>query len=282
MNVQHHQPNDKILQKHIEFYYFLKTDDSNFATKYYAFPHILTPLSIHRNVEPDIQNHSISVMQSSQKNHLAIVQGMRKQPLFVKLKGRLDKITIVFKPLGLNHFVKRSFARICPGDSQVFTEWNDQADYQEFLRNFYQTGDQVKRIEFLEHFLLKIYQPIESRARLEKSIALLTDFEEEKTIEKIADEIGLNIRTFNRIFKENIGISPIGFKKIARFRHSLNDKFCNEQFKRLTDIAYHSNFYDQSYFINIYKQMTGSNPKLFFEKLEKVGADKLLFQFLKP
>ena len=71
-------------------------------------------------------------------------------------------------------------------------------------------------------------------------------------LRNIADEIGLNVRTFYRMFKENIGISPVGFKKIARFRHSLSDKFFNEQFQRLTDIAYNSNFYDQPYFINIY------------------------------
>ena len=128
--------------------------------------------------------------------------------------------------------------------------------------------------------MLKIYHPLENEELLERSIGLLTDFAKEKTIKNIADEIGLNVRTFNRIFTENIGISPVGFKKIARFRHSINNRFFNEQFQRLTDIAYNSNFYDQSYFINIYKQLTGSNPKLFFNQVEKVGDDKLLFQFL--
>jgi len=281
MNVQHHQPRNKLLQKHLEFYYFLKTDDSSFETKYYAFPNILTPISIHQNIETDIQNYSTTVFESDKSNRLAIIQGMRKQPLFVNLLGKLDKITVVFKPLGLNHFVKNSFAKVCPKDSQIFTEWNDNADYQDFLQSFYATENQSERINFLEEFLLKIYQPLENEDLLENSIALLTDFENEKSVENIADEIGLNIRTFNRIFTENLGISPVGLKKIARFRHSLNNKFFNEQFQRLTDVAYNSNFYDQSYFINIYKQMTGSNPKIFFEEVEKVGADNLFFQFLR-
>lgn len=280
MNVQHHQPQNKILQKHLAFYYFLKTDDANFDTKYYAFPNTLTPLSLHQNIETEIEYYSTSVFGSKKKNNLALIQGMRTQPLFVNLQGKIDKITVVFKPLGLNHFVKKSFARICPKDSQVFSEWDENKDYQEFLRQFYSTESQNERINFLEEFLLKVYHPIENEELLQTSIALLNDFENEKNVEEIAAEIGLNVRTFNRVFKENLGISPIGFKKIARFRHSLNNRFFNEQFKRLTDLAYNSNFYDQSYFINIYKQMTGSNPKIFFDKVEKVGADKLLFQFL--
>lgn len=279
MNVQHHQPQNKILQKHLAFYYFLKPDDANFDTKYFAFPNLLTPISIHQNVRTRIENYSTSVFGSKKKNNLAIIQGMRTQPLFVNLHGKIDKVTVVFKPLGLNYFVRRSFAEICPKDSQIFTEWEENDDYRKFLHKFYSTENQTERIEFLEEFLLSIYQPIENEELLQHSIAFLTDFESEKNVEEIAEEIGLNVRTFNRIFKENLGISPIGFKKIARFRHSLNNKFFNEQFKRLTDIAYNSNFYDQSYFINIYKQMTGSNPKIFFDKVEKVGADNLFFQF---
>ena len=280
MNIQHHQPQTKILQKHLEYCYFLKTTRSDFETKYYSFPTTLTPLSIHQNVKTVIQDHSTSVSGSRRKNNLAIIQGMRQQPLFANLRGKLDKITIIFKPLGLNHFVKRSFAQICPKDSQIFIEWNENSDYQQFLIDFYATEKQVRRIELLEKFLLSVYHPIENEEILQKSISHLVDFDDEKTIEDVSSLIGLNIRTFNRMFKENLGISPVRFKNIARFRHSLNNKVFIEQFQRLTDIAYNSNFYDQSYFINIYKRMTGSNPKYFFEQVEKVGADKLLFQFL--
>lgn len=279
MNVQHHQPRHPILQKHIENYYFLKTDNFDFATKYYAFPHTLTPVSIHKNVEAKIGSCSVSVFESDQKNNLAFVQGMRKQPLEVSLKGILDKFTIIFKPLGLNNFIRKSFSEVCPNHTQFFTEWGNNPKYQHFLQKFYQIEDQIERIDLLEDFLISIYCPIENQEILEKTLSILTDFEIEKSIELVAEEVGLNVRTFNRIFKKNLGISPVGFKKIARFRHSLNNKFINEQFTRLTDIAYSSNFYDQSYFTNIYKEMTGLNPKLFFDKIEKVGDERLLFQF---
>ncbi|MEQ1923916.1 MAG: helix-turn-helix domain-containing protein, partial [Pyrinomonadaceae bacterium] len=197
------------------------------------------------------------------------------------LRGKLDKVTIVFKPLGLNHFVRRPFSAICPNDSQLFIEWNEAESYPTFLDDFYATDDQAKRCDLLEDFLLSLHRPIENGVKLQNAISLLIDFEKALSIEEIACAIGLTTRTFNRLFRDNLGISPIGFRKIARFRHSLNFKLFDEQFKRLTDVAYNSNFYDQSYFISIYKKMTGSNPKMFFEEVERVGADKLLFQFLK-
>jgi AraC-like DNA-binding protein len=280
MIVQHHKPISKILQRHIEYYYFVKTDNSKFETKYYAFPHILTPVSIHENVEAEIKYYSVSVFESEKKNNVAFVQGMRRQPLLVSLKGKLDKCTIIFKPIGLNHFVTKSFCKICPNDTQFFEEWNENPDYREFLRKFYETEILSLRIALLEEFLLSIHSPIENQDVLEKALSMLTDFEVEQSVEGIAVELDLNIRTFNRLFRENVGISPVGFKKIARFRHSLNDKLINDKLKRLTDIAYESNFYDQSYFVRIYQQLAGSNPKQFFDSVEKVGDDKLLFQFL--
>jgi AraC-like DNA-binding protein len=109
---------------------------------------------------------------------------------------------------------------------------------------------------------------------------LLTDFEQNHTIREILDKVHLPLRTFNRKFKETIGVNPIEYQRIARFRHSLNNKLFAKGFKKLTDIGYESNFYDQSYFIKIYKKLTGSNPKSFFSHIEKLAEDRLIFRFI--
>ncbi len=281
MDIQSFEPRNRILRRHIYFYYFLKTDDSAFDVKYVAFPNISTPLSIHKNVRTEITDYSTVVSGDSTTNYAALVQGMRNRPLLINLKGTIDKITIAFKPLGINRFIKKSFAEICPKDSQLFEEWNDNADYENFLRNFYTTEDRVARVEFLETFLLLIYESPKHSAVIEQSIGLLTDFDDERTIADISRRLGLNIRTFNRMFKSSVGIGPSGFKQIARFRRSLDFKVFNEQFRRLIDLAYESNYYDQAYFIKIYRKMTGSNPTVFFETIEKLADDKVLFKFIK-
>ena len=281
MDIQSFEPRNRILRKHIYFYYFLKTDDSAFDVKYFAFPNISTPLSFHKNVRTEITDYSTSVSGDSTLNYAALVQGMRNRPLLINLKGTIDKITIAFKPLGINRFIKKSFAEICPKDSQLFEEWNVNPGFDDFLRNFYATEERDARVELLETFLLSIYETREHLAVIERSIGLLTDFDDEKTIADISRRLGLHIRTFNRMFKSSAGIGPIGFKQIARFRHSLDFKVFSEQFRRLVDLAYESNYYDQAYFIKIYRKMTGSNPTVFFETIEKLAGDKVLFKFIK-
>ncbi len=78
-----------------------------------------------------------------------------------------------------------------------------------------------------------------------------------------------------------MSISPVAWKKIARFRHSLKNKLFNARFKKLTEIGYDSNFYDQAYFIKVYNKLTGSNPTAFFKSIEKLGDDHLIFRFVK-
>jgi len=55
---------------------------------------------------------------------------------------------------------------------------------------------------------------------------------------------------------------------VLQFRDSLKNKLYNEEFKRLADICYESNFYDPPYFNRIYKQFTGSNPTRFFKAVD--------------
>jgi AraC-like DNA-binding protein len=281
MNIHSFKPQNPVLKNYVEFYYFLKSENPEFNAKYFAFPNVTTPLSIHKNVRTEIKAYSTSVFAGQVSNYAALVQGMRKQPLSVNLKGKIDKVTIIFKPLGLNHFIEKSFAEITPRDSQLFEEWNNNIDYAEFLGNFYAADGRVERVGLLENFLLSVYKLRENQTVLEKAIEVLTDFNDEKTIDEISRQLNLNVRTFNRMFRNEVGISPAGFRKIARFRHSLESKIFNKQFQRLTDLAYQSNYYDQAYFIKIYRKMTGANPTNFFTSIEKLADDKIIFKFIR-
>lgn len=274
-------PENDLLKKFIAYYYFLKTDSPDFETTYYAFPNTLQPLNIHKHARCTINDHTVLTEGDPNNKYLKIVQGRTEKPLFVQLKGILDKITILFKPLGLNQFIKVSFCEVANEPLQLFNEWNNDKNYNLFLESFFNTSDNNQRVKILESFLLSIYSPFKEQEILQKSIDLLSDFHEELSINTIANSVGLNNRTFNRVFQKHVGISPVRFRKIARFRHSLKNKLFNGKFKKLTEIGYESNFYDQSYFIKIYNNLAGINPKAFFKSIDKLADDNLIFQFIK-
>lgn len=280
MNFDAFYPNNFLLKNCIEYYYFQKTDTDDFSTEYYAFPNTVLPLNIHKNICCNINDHKVNVTGVKQENYLMLLNGRYTLPLHVQQKGKIDKVTIIFKPLGLNHFIKHSLNKVAQYPTQIFTEWNE-INTLLFLNQFFKERDNNMRIALLENHLLSLYQPFPEYPFLSEVLNMLFDFDREVSIEDIAKTYALSSRTFHRVFKKHLGISPVGFRKIARFRHSLRNKLFKSKFDTLTKIGYESNFYDQSYFNKVYKNLTGQNPKAFFDAIDKLADDQLIFQFIR-
>jgi len=281
MNISTFYPKHPILQKYIEYYYFLKAEAPDFQTNYYAFPNINIPLTLHKSAVYEIKENYTKVQAVKNGSPAALIQKSFQQPLLVCLQGAIDKVTISFKPFGISSFISRTFDEVAPADSQAFTEWKSLSSYHLFQQQFFYTNDLTERISLLEWFLLSVYQPPAADKQMMKAIKILSDFDEDFSIDDIAAQLELSTRSFNRLFLKHMSISPVAWKKIARFRHSLANKLFNSQFKKLTEIGYDSNFYDQSYFIKFYKKLTGSNPTAFFKSIDKLADDKLVFRFVK-
>lgn len=280
MDMKAHYPEHPLLRRYIEYYYFLKTGSPGFKRAYYAFPHILHSLNIHRHASCIIQPHSVRIQGGTSNKYLMVLQGRYKQPLRVKLNGELDKITIVFKPLGFNPFISRPFSEAAGQPSQIFTGWNENDGSPAFLDEFYATANEDERISILEAYLLSRYRPLPEDDVLRRALTMLTDFDNEYSIPLIAENIAMMPRSFHRLFYKNLGIPPVSYRKIARFRHAMQNRMFSDRFHSLTEIGYQSNFSDQSYFIRIYKEMTGDNPRKLFSAVEKLADDQLLFRFI--
>jgi AraC-like DNA-binding protein len=280
MRIETFYPSDKRLRTCIEYYYFLKSDSPAFNSEYYAFPNTLQALNIHKNIKFEIVSHSVKVTGIPKNNFTMLLQGRFEIPLYAQLKGRIDKVTIIFKPLGLNQFITLPFNKISAKPTQLFREWDYHEKHHDFLTEFFSESIFSKRVEILEKYLLLHYHSLNNIDTLRPSLKLLTDFNNELSIEEIAGKINMTTRTFTRMFRQHLGISPIGYRKIARFRHSLKNRIVNQQYKKLTEIGYESNFYDQSYFIKMYKKLTNTTPGKFFELVDKLADDQLILKFI--
>ncbi|QHV95326.1 AraC family transcriptional regulator [Spirosoma endbachense] len=279
-NINHFYPCHPLLRQYIEYYYFLRTDSPDFVSQYYVFPNTLQSLNIHKHAYCWIEETAISVSSNQQAPPLLIAQGRYERPLFVELRGISDKLTIVFKPLGLNHFITKPLIEITPNASQLFTDWDQYLNHQAFIHSFFSTSNLEQRIRLLETYLVAIYHPIPHENSLTYALDRLTDFGNEPTIRTIIDELSMNVRTFNRLFIKNIGLSPASYRRVARFRHSLRDQVLHEHFKNLTQTGYDSNFYDQAYFVKTYRQFTGHNPKKLLQTISRLASNQLLMKVI--
>lgn len=78
-------------------------------------------------------------------------------------------------------------------------------------------------------------------------------------LKRLQLELQLSERSFERKFKEYIGISPKLFARICRFQASLQQLRSND-FSKLSDIAFEQEYADQSHFIRAFKEFAGFSP----------------------
>lgn len=92
----------------------------------------------------------------------------------------------------------------------------------------------------------------------------LTDKIDLKTI---AGKMGMSTSTLYRIFKREMGISPIEFIILERIK--LAKKFLAEKGNYVKNASYESGFEDSNYFIRVFKHYEGITPKQYQQMLHK-------------
>jgi AraC-like DNA-binding protein len=78
-------------------------------------------------------------------------------------------------------------------------------------------------------------------------------------LSSVMNKLGITQRTFQRMFKKYVGVSPNQYRRICQFQLSFAQLRARE-FSKLTDVAYDNGFADQSHFIRSFKEFTRTTP----------------------
>lgn len=89
------------------------------------------------------------------------------------------------------------------------------------------------------------------------------------SLKELQEKAQMTERTFERKFKEYIGISPKLFTRICRFQASLS-QIRHNNFEKLSDIAFENDYTDQSHFIRSFKEFTGFSPNQYQIKSNEI------------
>jgi AraC-like DNA-binding protein len=118
-----------------------------------------------------------------------------------------------------------------------------------------------ERIKTVCEFLIKRLSQYR-RSEIIKAVQYIYALKGMVDIDKVASESFLSVRQFERKFKEYCGFAPKKFSRIVRF----NSLISNYKLKKnsLTQVAYDFGYYDQSHFIEEFKEFSGINPRSFF------------------
>ncbi len=123
-----------------------------------------------------------------------------------------------------------------------------------------------ERLRIIEDFIVRRLQTLNQRhfALIRKSVGLIANNTHEPGISKVANELFIGNRQFERLFKEYVGLSPARFSGIVRFNKALS-LFGSPL--NLTEIALESGYYDQAHFIRDFKRISGDAPSVYRNNL---------------
>lgn len=126
--------------------------------------------------------------------------------------------------------------------------------------------DTARKLEVLDHLLI---QQLNENRQVCNSIRYATDrilqYSGKEVIAELLETLDLNERTFQRMFKKYVGITPTQYRRICQFQQSFG-QLRNKRFDKISEVAYDNGFADQSHFIRSFKEFTQITPNDYLKK----------------
>jgi AraC-like DNA-binding protein len=246
---------------------------TSFIFSYLAFPHTVSAISFFKGVDIARNDFQIKVDAATGADNKVDILGRFTRPVLLHYEGNFEEITIIFKPLGVNRFIKDDLLSVAPSYSQLYhnEEW---LKFSELLFSV------SNPIEELEKFLLSCFYDRLALKKIETALACFENPATDFSVPDVAALLCMNLKSFQRLFTKHMSCSPSDYKRIARFRNSMHSKLYSTEMKSLTSICYENNYSDQSYFIKEFKKLTSQNPKKFFKAVQVLDQDKLIWELL--
>jgi AraC-like DNA-binding protein len=259
-------PGNETLKNHIRYIYKVSSAEKNFKRHLMIFPNVGSAIAIFKDVNfiSNGKQEFSSFEEPGNKN--VILHLNRKDPITIKETGRHKRIVIVFKPLGINHFLNIPVAELVKDNNPTLIPL---ISIDKTFEQFYDVIDPDRPLceykPLIEEILLNRYNEF-SNAILDSCVSEIMDTEGNKKIEEIAIKKRISIKTINRLFHKYIGLNPVAFRKIIQFRNAVKCKLDDSEMNN-TNIAFENNYYDLPYMMRVFKEMTGITVTDFFKKV---------------
>ena len=173
-------------------------------------------------------------------------------------------IAYFFKPFAMAGLLNVSAAKLAESTLDLST-WNP-GKYTALHKELLDATGTAEKIQVLDHFLL---QQLKENQEVCKIIHYATDqlmhHSGKEIIPELLKTLALNERTFQRIFKKYVGITPTKFRRICQFQQSF-EQLRGKEYNTISEVAYENGFADQSHFIRSFKEFTDTTPQDYLKK----------------
>jgi AraC-like DNA-binding protein len=115
-------------------------------------------------------------------------------------------------------------------------------------------------LQLMDDFLFRKIRAIRTEDnRLHYAAEKIIDEVDKNVMTALQQELYITERTFQRMFKQHIGLSPNLFRRINQFNRAFR-QINEERFGDLSSVAYRNGYADQSHFTRVFKEFTNFTP----------------------
>ena len=177
-----------------------------------------------------------------------MVLGHTVEPFYIQPTGYVNTFAASFYPYGFANFIAEPVKNLVNKETPISNLF-DKVSADKLELNIVKSAITEERIGLIEKFLLEQLvkqKTIDTIVKTTVDTLLLT--KGSKKISKILESDPAEKKQLERRFRDLIGLSPKQLGKVIRLQSALK-LLLNKENESLTDIAYNSNYYDQSHFI---------------------------------
>ena len=199
------------------------------------------------------------------------------KPVYVQYEGKINEITIYFKPLAINAFLRHDLNHY---NSSNFSDFAPFEDYRKAMIEILSQQNDIEKIQAIESYWLSKLAGFQHQF-LETVLAeMMSEENDALTIMELCEKNAISRTTLNKHFARHICKTPSQFKKILKFRNAVNKYASDNAKNNLTDIAYGVDYFDQSHMTREFKSVTGFSPKEFFKRTTALEKKQIHWLFL--
>jgi len=194
------------------------------------------------------------------KNYLTLF-GQTVLPEKITFSDNFTLIAYFFKPFSLKALFGFSAQEFTDNPINLnLVDYKVASELQEKLLNALSIQ---AMLTILDGFIFGLINKIQiSNKLIDYATKLIAENPSKQILTKAQNEIFVTERTFQRMFKKEVGISPDQYRRIAQF-NSAFQQLNTGLFKQLTDIVFNNGYADQSHFIRTFKEFTNLTPKAY-------------------
>lgn len=212
-------------------------------------------------------------------NYLTLF-GQTVFPEMLRLEDSCTLIAYFFEPYSLYSLFGISPQELTDNPINLnLLEHSRALQLQEQLLNAPSTAAMLKLID---DYVFSLITKIKSTVQLIKfATTKIVENSSKAALKDVQNELCVTERTFQRIFDKYIGIPPNQFRKVCQF-HAAFQQLQERRFAKLSDIALEHGYFDQSHFINSFKEFTSITPKEYLKLMEPPLTPDGLYAFDPP